>query len=46
MFSCTVKVSKGGLDGGSEIGKVIQSWGAEQATSGLLIFMPDLFSQV
>ena len=37
MFLCTVKVSKGDLDGGSGLGKVIQ------ATSGLLIFMPDLF---
>lgn len=43
MFSCTLEVSEGDLDGGSGLGKVIQRWDAEQATSGLLIFMPVLF---
>lgn len=43
MFLCTVKVSKGDLDGGSEAGEVIQRWDANQAASGLLISMPDIF---
>lgn len=43
MVLCTVEVSKGDLDGGSGLGKVIQRWDAKQATRGLLIFIPDLF---